>query len=143
MCSSDLGTLVPVNTSVEVRVVMGSGLAVVPDILGFTLDEARKRLREMGLTLGQTIDAISTTAPAGTVVQQNPRGGLQVAKGTSVDLVFSIGPSPSPTDSVAPSPGSEVVVPDLTCLTVADAAMQLAASGLLRSEEHTSELPVT
>ena len=141
--SPEPGTLVPVNTSVEVRVVMGSGLAVVPDILGFTLDEARKRLREMGLTLGQTIDAISTTAPAGTVVQQNPRGGLQVAKGTSVDLVFSIGPSPSPTDSVAPSPGSEVVVPDLTCLTVADAAMQLAASGLLRSEEHTSELPVT
>ena len=129
--SPEPGTLVPVNTSVEVRVVMGSGLAVVPDILGFTLDEARKRLREMGLTLGQTIDAISTTAPAGTVVQQNPRGGLQVAKGTSVDLVFSIGPSPSPTDSVAPSPGSEVVVPDLTCLTVADAAMQLAASGLL------------
>ena len=128
--SPEPGTLVPTNTAIEVRVVMGSGLAVVPDILGFTLDEARKRLREMGLTLGQTIDAISTTAPAGTVVQQNPRGGLQVAKGTSVDLVFSIGPSPSPTDSVAPSPGSEVVVPDLRCLTVADAAMQLAANGL-------------
>lgn len=136
--SPEPGTLVPINTAIEVRVVMGSGLAVVPDILGFTLDEARKRLREMGLTLGQTIDAISTTAPPGTVVQQNPRGGLQVAKGTSVDLVFSIGPSASPTDSIAPSPGSEVVVPDLYCLTVADAAMALAANGLMLDAASTA-----
>ena len=129
--SPEPGTLVPVNTAIEVRVVMGSGLAVVPDVLGFTLEEARKRLREMGLTVGQRIDAVSTTAPPGTVVQQNPRGGLQVAKGSSVDLVFSIGPTASPSDSIGPSPSADISVPDLYCLTVGDAALLLAANGLV------------
>lgn len=138
--SPEPGTLVPTNTAIEVRVVMGSGLAVVPDVLGFTLDEARKRLRETGLTLGQTIDAVSTTAPPGTVVQQNPRGGLQVAKGSSVDLVFSIGPSPSPTDSLSPAPSADIAVPDLRCMTVGDAAMLLAANGLVL-DASSSALP--
>jgi len=141
--SPDPSTLVPLKSVIEVRVVAGSGLAVVPDLLGTTEEEATKRLRAANLRLGQVISTraanlrlgqvISTwspDAPLGSVLQQNPRAGLQVANGSRVDLVVSLGPEPSPGESASPSGVADTAVPVLRCVAVGEASLMLEAVGL-------------
>jgi serine/threonine-protein kinase len=128
--SPDPSTLVPLKSVIEVRVVAGSGLAVVPDLLGTTEEEATERLRAANLRLGQVISAWSPDAPLGSVLQQNPRAGLQVANGSRVDLVVSLGPEPSPGASASPSGVADTAVPVLRCVAVGEAALMLEAVGL-------------
>jgi serine/threonine-protein kinase len=128
--SPDPSTLVPLDSVIEVRVVAGSGLAVVPDLLGTTEEEATKRLRAANLRLGQVISAWSPDAPLGNVLQQNPRAGLQVANGSRVDLVVSLGPEPSPGASASPSGVADTAVPVLRCAPVGEASLMLEAVGL-------------
>lgn len=128
--SPDPSTLVPLNSVIEVRVVAGSGLAVVPDLIGSTEEEATKRLRAANLRLGQVISSWSADAPLGSVLQQNPRAGLQVANGSRVDLVVSLGPEPSPGASASPSGVADTAVPVLRCVSVGEAAVVLESAGL-------------
>jgi len=129
--SPEATTLVPTGSVIEVRVVVGSGLAVVPDLIGATEEEAAKRLKSANLRLGQVISAWSTGAPSGSIIQQNPRAGLQIANGSSVDLVISLGPEPSPTASASPSGAADTAVPILRCMPVGEAALALEAVGLV------------
>jgi serine/threonine-protein kinase len=115
---------------IEVRVVAGSGFAVVPELIGLTEEEATKSLKSANLRLGQVISAWSPSVPSGGIVQQNPRAGLQVANGSSVDLVISLGPEPSPSASSSPSGAADTVVPILRCMAVGEAAVALEAAGL-------------
>jgi serine/threonine-protein kinase len=128
--SPEATTLVPTGSVIEVRVVVGSGLAVVPDLIGATEEEAAKRLKSANLRLGQVISAWSTDAPSGSIDQQNPRAGLQIANGSSVDLVISLGPEPSPTASASPSGAADTAVPILRCMPVGEVALALEAVGL-------------
>ncbi|MFM8997170.1 MAG: PASTA domain-containing protein, partial [Candidatus Limnocylindrus sp.] len=128
--SPDPSTLVPLDSVIEVRVVAGSGLAVVPELLGSTEEEATRRLRAANLRLGQVISAWSPDAPLGSVLQQNPRAGLQVANGSRVDLVVSLGPEPSPGASASPSGVADTAVPVLRCAAVGEASLMLEAVGL-------------
>ena len=128
--SPEATTLVPTDSVIEVRVVAGTGLAVVPDLFEATEAEATKRLKSANLRLGQVISAWSQTAPSGSIIQQNPRAGLQVANGSSVDIVVSLGPEPSPSGSSQPSGAADTAVPILRCMPVAEAALALEAVGL-------------
>jgi len=53
--SPEAATLVPLDSVIEVRVVKGTGLSVVPNLIGATEEEATKLLRAAGLRLGQVI----------------------------------------------------------------------------------------
>ncbi|RLT26077.1 MAG: PASTA domain-containing protein [Chloroflexi bacterium] len=119
----------------------GSGLAVVPDLLGTTEEEATKRLRSANLRLGQVISAWSAEAPSGSIIQQNPRAGLQVANGSSVDLVISLGPEPSPSASSSSPGAADTAVPILRCLPVSEATQVLAAVGLILDPTSSSLNP--
>jgi hypothetical protein len=106
-------TLVPLNTVIEVRVVAGSGFVVVPDIRGMSEADGIAALATARLVRGAKFDEYSDTVPAGEVIQQNPRPGVQVSSGTAIDIVVSKGiePSPSPSSpepspSPSPSPSS-------------------------------------
>jgi serine/threonine-protein kinase len=129
--SPEAATLVPLDSVIEVRVVAGTGLAVVPELLGATEEEAAKRLRSANLRLGQVLSAWSESVPSGTIIQQNPRAGLQIATGSSVDLVISLGVEPSPSLSASPSAAADTTVPVLRCMAVGDAASALEAAGLV------------
>jgi hypothetical protein len=96
-------TLVPLNTIIEVRVVAGSGFVVVPDIRGMSEADGIAALATAKLVRGATFSEYSDTVPAGEVLQQNPRPGVQVSSGTAVDLEVSLGPEPSPSPSPSPS----------------------------------------
>jgi serine/threonine-protein kinase len=128
--SPEATTLVPTDNVIEVRVVAGSGLAVAPDLIGATEEEAAKRLKSANLRLGQVISAWSAEAPSGSIIQQNPRAGLQVANGSSVDLVISLGPEPAPSGSTTPSGAADTAVPILRCMPVGEAIAALEAAGL-------------
>jgi serine/threonine-protein kinase len=124
-------TLVPLNTIIEVRVVAGSGFVVVPDIRGLSEADGIAALATAKLVRGATFSEYSDTVPAGELIQQNPRPGVQVSSGTAVDLVVSLGPEPSPSPSPSPSGADLPQVPDLRCSTIADATALLSILGLL------------
>lgn len=96
---------------------LGGGVTV-PDVRGLTLDEARATLDDVGLELGAlTPGTGSPGTPQGTVLEQSPEPGKEVDEGSAVDLVIA---------------GAEnVVVPDLSGLTRADAEAAVAAAGLV------------
>lgn len=132
--SPESGNLVRAGDTIEVRVVGGTGLVVVPDVRGSTQEDARAALVRAGLRLGEVATEWSTEAPVGEVLQQNPRYGLQVAKGSTVNLVVSGGPAPSPSPSASGSPlpsGDTAEVPDLRCMTVAGAQAKLGELTLI------------
>jgi serine/threonine-protein kinase len=128
--SPESETLVPLSTVIEVRVVAGSGFVVVPDIRGLSEANGIATLATAKLVRGATFSEYSDTAPAGELVRQNPRPGVQVSSGTAVDLVVSLGPEPSPSPSPSASGADWPQVPDLRCSNIADATALLSALGL-------------
>ncbi len=69
-----------------------NALVVVPTFTAETTrDLAQKQLTEVGLKMVVKQDTNSTT-PKGTWTKQDPTGGTQVAKGSTVDVWFSTGP---------------------------------------------------
>ena len=123
-------TLVPLNTVIEVRVVAGSGFVVVPDIRGLSEADGIAALAMAKLVRGGTFSEYSDIVPAGEVVQQNPRPGVQVSSGTAIDIVISLGVEPSSSPSTSPSGADWPQVPDLHCSSIADAATLLSLVGL-------------
>jgi beta-lactam-binding protein with PASTA domain len=123
-------TLVPLNTVIEVRVVAGSGFVVVPDIRGLSEADGIAALATAKLVRGATFSEYSDTVPAGELIQQNPRPGVQVSTGTAVDLVVSLGPEPALSPSPSASGADWPQVPDLRCSSISDATAILTALGL-------------
>lgn len=123
-------TLVPLNTVIEVRVVAGTGFVVVPDIRGSSEADAIAALATAKLVRGATFSEYSDTVPAGEVIQQNPRPGVQVSSGTAIDLVVSLGAEPSPSPSPSASEAGWPQVPNLHCMTVEEATASVLNLGL-------------
>ncbi|MCC6433758.1 MAG: PASTA domain-containing protein [Acidimicrobiales bacterium] len=69
---------------------------IVPDVCGNGLDRAmaESRLRDAGLTVGNSSAEFHDTAPPGTVIRTAPACGASVPPRTVVDLVTSRGPQP-------------------------------------------------
>ena len=64
----------------------------VPDVRGLMQDEARKRLEQNGLTIGQRVkEQLSTTLDEGMVIDTDPKRGERVDRNTSVELLVSSG----------------------------------------------------
>lgn len=80
------------NDTVSFAVSMGHRpeVYIVPELVGQTLHEARKRIREAGLRLGTVSQKVIPIVDAGTVIAQSIRSGAEVPKGTRIDLVVAI-----------------------------------------------------
>jgi len=89
---------------------------VVPNVVGAPAAAARELLVDKGLKVAET-KAFDATAPAGSVVSQDPKAGATVRTGTTVNLVISKG-----TDIVK--------VPDVVEMTRRDAIAALEKAGL-------------
>ncbi len=95
----------------------GIGSAEVPSLEGLTREEAQQRLAESGLSLGDVGEAPSDSAPAGTVVEQDPQAGTSVKRETPVSITLSSGPE-------------RVTVPNLAGLSLTEAERALSEAGL-------------
>jgi beta-lactam-binding protein with PASTA domain len=95
----------------------GIGSAEVPSLEGLTREEAQQRLAESGLSLGDVGEAPSDSAPAGTVVEQDPQAATFVKREAPVSITLSSGPE-------------RVAVPDLAGLSLTEAERALSEAGL-------------
>ncbi len=94
------------------------GTVTVPDVVGYTEQDARDSLREAGLKVGRIKLEKSNTVPEGMIISQDPKADTQVQPGSVVNLTIS-------------SKEETVNVPSLKGLTAAEAEQQLAAYGLV------------
>lgn len=65
----------------------------VPNVVGQTEANARAALEAAGLKVGTVSEANSDTVPSGSVISQSLSQNSKVAKGTTINLVLSSGPS--------------------------------------------------
>ena len=89
----------------------------VPRVMGMTLDDARLAVTNAGLNPERSEDVRHATAPAGTVVWQDPPPGVVVPQGSGVQLSVSQGPPRIP-------------VPDVISYEESTGRMLMEAAGL-------------
>lgn len=77
---------------VDATVSSGSKTVEVPDLAGKTVEEAKRLLSQMGLSLTEKIQYVfDSKVPSGTIVSQRPGKHLQVPKKTNVEIEVSKG----------------------------------------------------
>jgi serine/threonine-protein kinase len=138
------GTALNRGDTVTYWVSRGKPQATVPDLTGLSQSSAEAALADAGLELGTVAQEQSTSVPAGAVIRQDPAGGEEVDKGSSVSIVVSTG-SPSPTPTPSPT-SSGVEVPNVYGMQSAVAEQQLTALGLatsFRQKPNTGQPPGT
>jgi beta-lactam-binding protein with PASTA domain len=87
------------GTTIRINVSKGTGVVIVPNVVGQTLGEAETQLAKAGLT-GALQFRVQSAQPAGTVVAQNPPGG-QARQGSKVELNVSRGAATTPSTTAA------------------------------------------
>ena len=112
--SPNAGTVVVEGTSVRINVSKGSKPVTVPNVVNLPFDQAQLELQQAGFNVSR-ID-VASDLKAGIVVDQDPSGGSESSKGSTVTLSVSTGPSTS-------------AVPDVTTQDVAIAQTTLEAAG--------------
>ncbi|MDQ3575489.1 MAG: Stk1 family PASTA domain-containing Ser/Thr kinase, partial [Actinomycetota bacterium] len=108
-------TKVDKGSSVTLRVSQGPQPVKVPSVIGDDVDDARNELQRLGLQ-AQVSTQPSDTQREGRVVDQDPKSGADVPKGSTVRLVVSGG-------------RSKVQVPSVVGQDSASAAAELGAAG--------------
>jgi serine/threonine-protein kinase len=102
-----VGREIKEDSFVEATVSSGSKFVQVPDLVGKPLDEARRLLASMGLTVSPSVRYVKSERIAeGRVVSQDPAKHTQVERKTPITLQVSEGPPPI--EEFAP-PGSGYV----------------------------------
>ena len=120
----------------------------VPDLVGRRELEVVTQLEQLGLRRGVIGNAILSSEPAGTVIQQDPPPNTQVPPGSEVKILVSLGleatptpqpsPTPEPTATVAASPTPALAtIPNLVGqpFEVVRVALQAAGFGVERAEQ--------
>ncbi len=82
------GTSVTADSAVNIVVSLG---AAVPNVVGLAQAAAQAAITTAGLTVGTVTTATSPTVAIGAVISQNPTAGNNVAPGSAVALVVSLG----------------------------------------------------
>ena len=82
------GTTIERGTTVILDVSRGREQVEVPDVVGESEDNARSALEGAGLRVGKVTEEASEEEP-GTVIEQSPAGGEEVARDEAVDLVVA------------------------------------------------------
>lgn len=83
------GEKVKEQRTIHLVVSKGVGDITVPDLSGMTVEQARQRLKDLGLVVGKITQGSIEGKPDNTIVAQSPSGDSKVSKGTTVDLVVN------------------------------------------------------
>ena len=59
------------------------------DLSGLTVEQARQRLKDVGLVVGKVTQQSVDNKPDGVIIAQSPSGDSKVSKGTTIDLVVN------------------------------------------------------
>jgi beta-lactam-binding protein with PASTA domain len=83
------GVRVPEASAITITVSAGPALVTVPDVVGQPYSSARSLLEQLGFMVGPAREDTSSTAPAGTVIAQDPPPTRAVSAGISVTLTVA------------------------------------------------------
>jgi serine/threonine-protein kinase len=86
------GTVVKEGRPISVTISLGSLTTVVPNLAGKSLREARVELNRVNLRAGR-FSKLHHKSEKDVVVSHTPSPGREVSRGTSVDILLSLGPS--------------------------------------------------
>ena len=111
------GSLVRRGTPISVVLSKGQMGLAIPNLSSVPLDEARKRLEEMGLKVGNITEQFSDSIAKGSVISTFPSANSMVKAGTIIDLILS-------------KSEEEVVVPNVLGLRLGAAKEILERAGL-------------
>jgi serine/threonine-protein kinase len=103
------GTAVRVGESVDLVLAARAPTTPVPNVAGLAEAEALARLRDAGLVPGTRTRQPSDTLPTGTVIATDPRAGIEVRRGSLIDVIISDGPDLVSVRSVTNRPLDEAV----------------------------------
>jgi serine/threonine-protein kinase len=103
-CDPASGQEIAEGETVTPFVSTGAEQVAVPRLRGQTEADARNRLVQVGLAVGEITRENDPSIPDGSVISTNPPAGQDVDAGTEIDLVISLGATPSPTPSPTPVP---------------------------------------
>ncbi|GAB6273335.1 MAG: Stk1 family PASTA domain-containing Ser/Thr kinase [Peptococcaceae bacterium] len=96
---------------------------IVPSLMGLSIEEARNKLVENGLSLDENFQWESSEQyPNGKIISQEPPANSNVAKGTGVKVILSQGPGPLPLDVTIEIPIPDDGINHEVKIEVADAA---------------------
>lgn len=109
------GESVKENHPVHLVVSKGAGDLTVPDLSGLTVDQAKQRLKDMGLVLGKITTQEDSSKPDGVIISQSPSADGKINKGQLVDVVVN---------KLSPK---KVTVPSLIGMTLKDARDALSS----------------
>lgn len=86
------GTTVPkgISVSLTVNKFAPEGAVIVPKLVGKNIEEAQNLARESGLEIGIIRYKVDNSLLPRTVLEQIPKAGAEVNRGSSVELVISI-----------------------------------------------------
>ncbi|MFL5923365.1 MAG: Stk1 family PASTA domain-containing Ser/Thr kinase [Gaiellaceae bacterium] len=110
--SPNQGDRVPKGSSVELSVSTGKAQAVVPDVIGDSSNDAVAAITRRKLQAD--VHNITSSKPQGTVIAQDPKGGVEVDENSKVRINVSNGPKP-------------IGIPDVRGSSYETAASQLQA----------------
>ena len=85
------GQRVPLNTPINLTLAVAASR--VPHITGQTRSNAESLLKRYGLVVGGIRQRETNNVPVGHVMEQNPRAGILVRRGTPVHIVLATRPS--------------------------------------------------
>ena len=83
------GERVECESEVLMLVSKGAKVSTVPDVVGLTEDEAESQIEDAGLVFN--VEEEDSDLPEGQVIEQDPGGGSEVRKGSSVEVTVSNG----------------------------------------------------
>lgn len=112
------GSLVKPGRRIYLTVSGGEHLVEVPSLRGLSLRDARFSLERVGLHLGLVAYELSDTFFVNTIMDQSPGVGSRAPRASQVRVTVSQGKDPG-----------DLLVPDLTGKTVAEAERLLLAEG--------------
>lgn len=112
------GEKVKEQRTIHLVVSKGVGDITVPDLSGMTVEQARQRLKDLGLVVGKITQGSVDGKPDNTIVAQSPSGDSKVSKGTTVDLV------------VNKPQTKKVKMPDVVGMTLKDARQVLGSNNI-------------
>lgn len=112
------GEKVKEQRTIHLVVSKGVGDITVPDLTDLTVDQARQRLKDVGLVVGKITQQSVDGKKDGVVIAQSPSGDSKVSKGTTIDLV------------VNKAKAKKVKVPNLVGTTLKDARDTLSNAHL-------------
>ena len=116
--SPEAGESVKEQRMIHLVVSKGAGDITIPDLQGMSFDQAREKLKALGLSIGRISYANDTSKDDGVVISQGLQAGGKASKGATVDITIN------------QTKSTMVEIPNVVGMTIKEAKEALGNLGL-------------